>query len=137
MESLGYAEVAIKVEDVERSARFYIDVVGYEDSQYEFDPDHRILKVGPDHYLGLHKLGALPKRTIMEGRYGHYHQRNIGQVHLVFAIAQHEVQGLADRLTEAGYEIHGPETHDDSGELHLYASDPDGHAMEWWGKLAG
>ena len=133
MEALGYAEVAIKVEDVERSARFYIDVVGYEESQYDMGPGHKILKVGPDHYLGLHKVGVMPERTIMGGRYGHYFQRNIGQVHLVFAIAQHEVQPLSERLAAAGYEIHGPEAHAD-GSLHLYASDPDGHAMEWWGK---
>ena len=135
MDSLGYAEVAIKVEDVERSVRFYIDVVGYEISQYDIGPDHRILKVGPDNLLGIHKLGVMPEKVILGGVYGHFHQRNIGQVHLVFAIAQHEVEPLADRLVEAGYEIHGPETHNESGELHLYASDPDGHAMEWWGKI--
>ena len=40
---------------------------------------------------------------------------------------------LAERLKRAGYPVYGPNPQAD-GALQLYANDPDGLAMEWWGK---
>lgn len=134
MRSLGYAEVALVVADAERAARFYIDVVGYELAQYDPGPGARIIKVGPDHYMGLWEPNVWGRERLpFEGQYGASFRRHVGQAHLVFAIHQDEVKPLAERLVKAGYRIHGPEVHGD-GSLHLYASDPDDHAMEWWGK---
>ncbi|MBI2964830.1 MAG: VOC family protein [Chloroflexi bacterium] len=134
MNSLGYAEIALVVADAERSARFYIDVVGYELAEYDPGPGARLIKVGPDHYLGLWEPNVWgAKRRPFEGRYGAEFRQRVGQAHLVFAIHQDEVRPLAERLVRAGYSVHGPEVHQD-GSLHLYASDPDDHAMEWWGR---
>ena len=134
MRALGYAEVALVVADAERSARFYIDVVGYEMADFDVGEGARLIKVGPDHFMGLWEPNVWgSNRLPFEGAYGADFRRQVGQAHLVFAIHQDDVQPLAERLTEAGYPIHGPETHRDDS-LHLYASDPDGHAMEWWGK---
>ena len=134
MKSLGYAEIALVVADAERSARFYIDVVGYEPAEFDPGPGARIIKVGPDHYLGLWEPNVWgANRLPFQGRYGAEFRKRVGQAHLVFAVNQDEVAPLADRLVRSGFPVHGPETHKD-GSLHLYASDPDDHAMEWWGK---
>ena len=53
MRALGYAEVALVVADAERSARFYIDVVGYEMADFDVGEGARLIKVGPDHFMGL------------------------------------------------------------------------------------
>ncbi len=135
MRSLGYAEVAIVVQDVARATRFYVDVVGYTEARFEtYSPPagSRIIQVGPDHYLGLWEPGVW-KSDYLEGSYGDYFGKNVGQAHLVMAVHQDDVQALAGRLTAAGYEIAGPMPHGD-GSLHLYVSDPDGHAIEFWGK---
>ena len=134
MHALGYAEIAIVVHDVERSTGFYVDVVGYQVADVDVGKRARIIKVGPDHYLGLWEPGVWGSdRAPFGGTYGDEFRKQVGQVHLVFAIHQDEIGPLAARLTDAGFPTHGPETHGD-GSFHLYASDPDGHAMEWWGK---
>ena len=43
---------------------------------------------------------------------------------------------IAEKLQEAGYKIDGPMPHGD-GSLHLYVSDPDNHAIEFWGWREG
>ncbi len=91
-------------------------------------------QVEPDHYLGLWEPGVW-KSDYLDGSYGDYFGKNVGQAHLVMAVHQDDVQALAGRLTAAGYEIVGPMPHGD-GSLHLYVSDPDGHAIEFWGKQA-
>ncbi|MBI4218841.1 MAG: VOC family protein [Chloroflexi bacterium] len=134
MKSLGYAEIALVVADAGRSARFYIDVVGYEPASLDLGKGARLIKVGPDHFLGLWEPNVWgATRRPFGGAYGAEFRNRVGQTHVVFAIAEDEVPGLAERLTRAGYPVHGPEVHAD-GSYHLYASDPDGHAMEWWGK---
>ena len=138
MRALGYAEVAIVVQDVVRSAEFYVGLIGYTEAHFDtYTPPSgsRIIQVGPDHFLGLWEPGVWSS-DYLEGAYGDYFGNNVGQAHLVMAIAQDEVQPLADRLTAAGYATAGPMPHGD-GSLHLYVSDPDGHAIEFWGKSTG
>lgn len=135
MRSLGFAEVAIVVNDVAASKTFYVDLLGYTEAHFDtYTPPvgSTIIQVGPDHFLGLWEPGIWSS-DYLDGSYGDYFGNNIGQSHLVMAIAQDEVQPLADRLTGAGLPIAGPMPHGD-GSLHLYISDPDGHAIEFWGK---
>ena len=134
MRSLGYAEVAIVVADVDRATDFYVGVVGYEAADVKVDAGGRIIKVGPDHFLGLWEPGVWGASGLpFDGTYGKEFQNSVNQAHLVFAIHTDEIVPLKARLNDAGYPTHGPETHGD-GSLHLYAMDPDGHPMEWWGK---
>ena len=135
MKTYGFFELGIVVADVARSARFYIDVVGFEFAP--FDPGEgkgsRALMVGPGQYMGLWEPGVW-NSTYWEGPYGHYFGDKIGQVHPVFGVAQEDVEPLAERLIAAGHKVVGPMAHAD-GSLHLYFSDPDGHAIEMWGKV--
>ncbi len=134
MQALGYAEIAIVINDIKRATDFYVNVVGYEVADADVGEKARIIKVGPDHYLGLWEPNIWgTDRAPFEGTYGEEFKSEVSQVHLVFAIHHDSIEPLKQRLIDAGYPVHGPETHGD-GSLHLYASDPDGHAMEWWGK---
>ncbi|NQW16391.1 MAG: VOC family protein [Chloroflexi bacterium] len=134
MRSLGYAEIAIVIADVERATEFYVGVVGYEVADVDVGAGGRIIKVGPDHFLGLWEPGVWGKSGLpFDNNYGQGFRSSVNQAHLVFAIHEDEIKPLKSRLNDAGYPTHGPETHGD-GSLHLYANDPDGHPMEWWGK---
>ncbi len=135
MKGRGFAEVATVVSDIDRSTRFYVDVLGYEAiSEDVFVPPEgaQLIKVGPDNYLGLWEPGVWTSDFLDES-FADYYGNQIGQAHLVMAVDQSEVSEVADRLTAAGYRIAGPMPHGD-GSLHLYVSDPDGHAIEFWGR---
>ncbi|MDA1280344.1 MAG: VOC family protein [Chloroflexi bacterium] len=135
MNGRGFAEVAIVVSDIERSTRFYVDVLGYEVfSADNFVPPRgaRLIKVGADSILGLWEPGVWFSDYLGESFAGYFGSQ-IGQAHLVMGIDQADVATTAERLTAAGYEIAGPMPHGD-GSLHLYVTDPDGHAIEFWGK---
>ena len=87
MRALGYAEVALVVANAERSARFYIDVVGYEMADFDVGEGARVIKVGPDHFMGLWEPNVWgSNRLPFEGAYGADFRRQVGQAHLVFAI---------------------------------------------------
>ena len=135
MNARGYAEVAIVVSDIEQSIKFYVDVLGYEVfSAPNFTPPQgaQLIRVGPDHVLGLWEPGVWMSNFLDED-FADYFGGRIGQAHLVMAVDQDDVPGIAERLTSAGYRVAGPMPHGD-GSLHLYVSDPDGHAIEFWGK---
>ena len=61
-----------------------------------------------------------------------YFGNEVAPTHPVIAVHQDDVKDLAD----AGYRIDGPMPHGD-GSLHLYVSDPDNHAIEFWGWRPG
>ena len=122
------------MKNVEISRKFYVDLLGYTAVQFDGytpPPVGQIIQVGPDHFFGLWEPGIWTSDFLNSP--GDYFGNNIGQAHLVMAIAQDEVQPLADRLTAAGLPISGPMPHGDRS-MHLYVSDPDGHAIEFWGK---
>ena len=87
---------------------------------------------GPDYGRGLLVPGCWISNFLDED-FADYFGGRIGQAHLVMAVDQDDVTGIAERLTSAGYRVAGPMPHGD-GSLHLYVSDPDGHAIEFWGK---
>ena len=134
MKGSGIVGVGIVVADAQRSADFYVDVVGFEYAPFDGGPGKgsRALAIGDSQYMGLWEPGYW-NSTYWEGPYGHYFGDQIGQVHPVFGVAQDDVEPLAERLKDAGHEVIGPMPHAD-GSLHLYFSDPDGHAVEMWGK---
>jgi catechol 2,3-dioxygenase-like lactoylglutathione lyase family enzyme len=132
----GIAELAIVVSNVERSKRFYIDIVGFQPTQYDFGKRTCILKVGENRYMGLWEPGAWRSAFLSPERSAKYFGNAVAPTHPVFAIHQDDVPALAKRLTDAGYAIDGPMPHGD-GSLHLYVSDPDNHALEFWGWRPG
>jgi catechol 2,3-dioxygenase-like lactoylglutathione lyase family enzyme len=128
----GVIEAAMVVKDVKRSLGFYVDVVGFERTGHDVGPRAAIVKTGPRHFLGLWEPGTWFSRYLSPQRNREYFGHKPGQYHLVFGVQASEVPGIATRLKQAGHPVDGPMPHGD-GSPHLYVSDPDGHAVEFWG----
>ena len=128
----GIAELAIVVSNLKRAERFYVDILGFERTEHDVGERARILKIGEDRYLGLWEPGAWKSDFLSPDRSASYFGNHVAPTHPVFAVHQDDVPAIAQRLLEAGYDIDGPMEHGD-GSLHLYVSDPDNHAVEFWG----
>ncbi len=120
----GIAELAIVVSNLEQAKTFYVDLLGFERAC--------ILRIGENRFLGLWEPGVWKSDFLAPERGASYFGNEVAPTHPVFAVHQDDVAGIAKRLTNAGYEIDGPMPHGD-GSLHLYVSDPDNHAIEFWG----
>ncbi len=128
----GIAELAIVVSDLKRSLEFYVDLLGFEPTRHDFGERARILKIGPNRYMGLWEPGVWRSDFLSPERSRRYFGNEVAPTHPVFAVHQDDVPRIAERLKNAGYRIDGPMPHGD-GSLHLYVSDPDNHAIEFWG----
>lgn len=128
----GIIEAAIIVQDIKRALKFYVDLVGFEKTSHDVGPGAAILKIGPRHYMGLWEPGTWRSNYLAPARNREYFGHRPGQYHLVFGVHADDVPGLAQRLRKVGYEVDGPMAHGD-GSPHLYVTDPDGHAVEFWG----
>jgi len=132
----GIAELAIVVTDIDKAQQFYVDLLGFERTDFDYGEGSRILKIGDQRFLGLWEPGKWTSHFLAPEKTAAYFGTNVAPTHPVFAIHGDDIQALADRLTAAGYDIDGPMPHGD-GALHLYVSDPDNHAIEFWGWRPG
>jgi catechol 2,3-dioxygenase-like lactoylglutathione lyase family enzyme len=128
----GIIEAAVIIADIKRALQFYVDVVGFERTQHAVGSRAAILKIGPDRYMGLWEPGVWFSNYLTPRRNREYFGHKPGQYHLVFGVHRDDVNALVDRLKKAGYHVDGPVAHGD-GSPHLYVTDPDGHAVEFWG----
>ena len=128
----GLAELAIVVSDLQRAKDFYIDVLGFELSEHDMGERACILRIGENRFMGLWEPGVWKSDFLSPERSASYFGNEVAPTHPVIAVHQDDVPQIAERLTQAGYEIDGPMPHGD-GSLHLYVSDPDNHAIEFWG----
>ena len=73
MKTYGIFELAIVVADAQRSADFYVDVVGFEYASFDGGPGKgsRALLIGDSQYLGIWEPGVW-NSTYWEGPFGHY-----------------------------------------------------------------
>jgi len=113
--------VHLKVSDLERAERFYIDVLGFE-LQTRYGSDASFLSFGGyHHHLGLNtwmSKGALPAP-----------QRAAGLFH--FAIlypSREELAKAVARVLDHGIQIDGASDHGVSEAIYLH--DPDGNGIE-------
>jgi catechol 2,3-dioxygenase-like lactoylglutathione lyase family enzyme len=117
----GLLETSLYVDDMERSARFYHDVLGFE-VVVSVDRLIAMQVAGRAQLLLLFKKGAsasLPK-TPHDGS---------GQLHLAFAIPPAELAAWESRLSEKGIAVIDRVTWERGG-VSLYFRDPDGHLVE-------
>jgi len=127
-------ETAIYVEDLERSARFYQQVLGFgpiEGTTLEMQAQSRVLR--PLHIPGGQVLLLFPKGSamttaVLPGGTIPPHD-GAGRLHLAFAISAAELEGGRDRLRSHGVSIEG-EMAWPRGGTSLYFRDPDGHLLE-------
>jgi len=108
--------VALHVADVERSRRFYIDVLGLEPlPRPAFDFPGAWLRLGADQEL--HLIG---------GRTREVHSHNRG-TH--FALRVPSIASAEDHLKRFGQPYTGPKRRPD-GAWQIFLVDPDGHCVE-------
>lgn len=127
------AEVAIVVSDLERSKRFYRDVLGLKEFHHSsITPDRGVtfhLTDGLRGLLGLWLPGKWkevnPQVTAPAGDIG-------GKAHVVLHIDNSEGEAALANLRKHGVKLWGPR-YNEKGEIHIDFEDPDGHMLEYWG----
>lgn len=127
-------EIALYVEDLDRSVRFYREVLDFTPivgSTLESDipnPVLRPLEVPGGQVLLLFAKGSTVKTAVFSGGTIPPHDGS-GRLHLAFAIAATELEAWRQRLHDHEIAIEG-EMVWPRGGTSLYFRDPDGHLLE-------
>jgi catechol 2,3-dioxygenase-like lactoylglutathione lyase family enzyme len=127
-------ETALYVEDLERSARFYQEVLGLAPiigTPSEMEAQSRVLR--PLHIPGgqvllLFRKGSTTTTAVLPGGVIPPHDGS-GRLHLAFAISVTDLEAWRERLQSHGVAIEGEMSWPRGGKS-LYFRDPDGHLVE-------
>ena len=125
-------ETALYVDDVERSARFYAEVIGFlpvepadtASGDRAFCP----LQMPGGQVLLLFRKGSCTKTAVMPGGTIPPHDGS-GRLHLAFAVSAAELPNWRERLQSRGIKVEGEATWPRGGTS-IYFRDPDGHLVE-------
>jgi catechol 2,3-dioxygenase-like lactoylglutathione lyase family enzyme len=122
----GILETALYVDDLERAARFYEDVLGLK----AINKDQRFAgyDAGPRSVLLLFKRGSTLDTVHMPGGTIPPHDGH-GPLHVAFAIAANDLAGWEARLAADGIAVEG-RTDWPRGGKSIYFRDPDRHLLE-------
>jgi catechol 2,3-dioxygenase-like lactoylglutathione lyase family enzyme len=120
MRTNGFLEVALYVEDMDRSAAFYGALFGFE----------RIVTADRVHALAVQdgQVLLLFKRTASATLAAGAHDAT-GEQHVAFAVPAPDLDAWADKLARLGIAIEERTTWDRGGRS-LYFRDPDRHLIE-------
>ncbi len=136
MFSIGLSEVALPVNDVKASVRFYREVVGLtleaeagEEGALFWagrpGQSQRLILLDRPRLLARHRQSAFFK---LEGS-------RLEQVHFALEVPREKLAAAVDHVRSRGVEISGPARHDIPGSMKAtahYFYDPDGNLVEFW-----
>lgn len=122
----GILETAVYVEDMDRSIRFYQEVMQF----HKLIGDERFcaLQAAQQQVLLLFKKGASTQPVVIEGGTIPPHDGS-GQTHLAFAISAQEL-GPWERWFEQHQVVIESKVRWERGGQSIYFRDPDGHLLE-------
>jgi catechol 2,3-dioxygenase-like lactoylglutathione lyase family enzyme len=123
----GVLETALYVDDLDRAARFYEDVLGL--PALTSDRRFRAYAAGPRSVLLLFQRGATLATVVLPGGTIPPHDGH-GPLHVAFAIGADELAAWERRLDGHGIAIEGRTSWPRGGHS-LYVRDPDGHLLEF------
>jgi catechol 2,3-dioxygenase len=113
--------IHLTVSDLERSLKFYRDLLGFEVTQYYGNTAVFLSAGGYHHHIGLNTWAGKGAQPAPPGHTGVYH----------FAIlypSRKELARILKRLYEVNYRIEGASDHGVSESI--YITDPDGNGIE-------
>ena len=116
----------LRVRDVERSKRFYIDVLGFQ--LMEEDPDHGGVFMslpGDGHTIDLSQAED-PEKLPEPATLG---RDQVGLVHIAFRVASYQALKEAYDTLRAN-DVHVERMMDHVSQRSLYFTDPDGNGLE-------
>jgi catechol 2,3-dioxygenase-like lactoylglutathione lyase family enzyme len=119
-------ETSIYVDDLDRAARFYENVLGLE--LLWSDQRFRGYSVGGKSVFLVFRRGATLDTVRMPGGTIPPHDGH-GPLHHAFGISAEELQGWEEQLARHGVAIEGRTRWPQGGES-VYFRDPDGHLLE-------
>lgn len=123
----GILETSLYVDDIDRAAAFYEEVLGL--ATLAKDGRFRAYDVAGREVLLLFVRGATLETVTLPGGTIPPHDGH-GRVHIAFAIAAADLASWEERLVRHGIEIEG-RTRWSRGSESLYFRDPDGHLLEF------
>jgi len=127
----GLAHVNINVTDLEKSEKFYTELLGLKVSK-KYEGGVVWMNFGEyvedDRHLGYHDIALYKVPNKLPADY----RKTAGMNHVAFRLATPEdVDRAAIFLKENGVKIlKGPETHKEDLDHYLYLEDPDGNVIE-------
>lgn len=126
MEARGLNHIILTISDVERSRRFYRDLLGFNVYNVSDDPGAGFLFETD----GI-TLFFFPSREPLPG--DRFSEFRIGLDHLAFtAFSLPALDALAERLIAAGVETRGVERFSPTGNWYVAFRDPDNIQLEYW-----
>jgi catechol 2,3-dioxygenase-like lactoylglutathione lyase family enzyme len=129
--STGISEIVLVVEDVQRAARFYEDVVGLEPIEPSDDAWAWFFagEPGTEQRLALHK-GTL----LFEDQSPHPEGHRFGNVHYAFEVPAVKLEEAAAHVRNQGVDVFGPVQLEWMNATSYYFYDPDANLLEFWAR---
>jgi catechol 2,3-dioxygenase-like lactoylglutathione lyase family enzyme len=120
----GFHEIAMVVTDLERSERFFIDMLGME-VLLRIPNQAVIMRMGdlPHHFIGLWLPNA----------HAAYQSESHGKMHFTMKINMADVDAWEAHFKAKNF--HAPKRVKENGDVHFDFLDPDGNPLEFWARI--